>query len=80
MVPAGAFLQDTNYTGVPDNLQRLIHRAIRQVPKRDTITNELKEAFVDSATLDELAEAIFKAKTNSSAGMNGVSYNIEKTT
>ena len=73
-----AFLPDTNYTGVPDELRRLIHRAIRQVPKREVITNELKEAFAEAPTLDELSEAIRKAKTMSSAGMNGVSYNMQK--
>ena len=48
------------------------------VPKRETITNELKEAFAEAPTLDELTEAIRRAKTNSSAGMNGVSYNMLK--
>ena len=46
--------------------------------KREVITNELKEAFVQSSTLDELADPIRKAKTNSSAGMNRVSYNMIK--
>ena len=40
--------------------------------------NQLKEAFADAPTLDELAESIRRAKTNSSAGMNGVSYNMLK--
>ena len=49
-----AFLQDTNYTGVPDELRPLIHRAIRQVPKREVNNNELKEAFAEVPTLDDL--------------------------
>ena len=64
--------------GVPDELRRLIHRAIRQKPKRETITNELKEAFAEAPTLDELAEDIQKGKTNSSARINRVSYNMLK--
>ena len=50
-----AFMQDTSYSGVPDELRRLIHRAIRRVPKRDTITNEQKKARVEAPTLDDLA-------------------------
>ena len=73
-----AFLQDTSITGVPDELRRLIHGAIRRVPKRETITIELKEAFAEAPTLHELTEAIRRAKTNSSAGMNGVIYNMLK--
>ena len=69
-----AFLQDTIYTGVPKD--GLIHRAIRQVPKLESITNKLKETFAEATTLDELAGAICKAKMNSSAGINGVSYNM----
>ena len=59
-----AFLQDTDYTGVLDEQRRLIHRAIRQVPKLEVIVNKLKEAFAEPPTLDELSKARQKTKTN----------------
>ena len=74
-----AFLRDTQYTGVPDELRQLIHRAIRRVPRGAKIESELKKAFVELPNLDEFTEAIKKAKVNSSVGVNGVSYNMLKT-
>ena len=69
------FLCETQYTGVLEELRQLIHCAIKRVPRRTEIENELKEAFAEVPNLDEFTEAIRKAKVNSSAGMNGVSYN-----
>ena len=37
-----------------------------------------KKAFAEVPNLDEFTDAIRKAKVNSSAGTNGVSYNIIK--
>ena len=37
-----AFLQDTCYTGVPDELRLLIHKAIQQLPNREVNTTELR--------------------------------------
>ena len=65
---ADAFLRDTQYTGVPDDLRHLIHRAITRVPKREVLERELKEALAEAPSLDEFTETIRKAKVNSSAG------------
>ena len=71
-------MHDTNYTRVSDEIRFLIHKAIRRVCKREIISSELQDAFAGASTLDELAEAIRKAKNNSAAGLNGVSYNMLK--
>ena len=65
-------------TGVPDELRQLIHRAIIQVPKRKVLDRELRDSLADPPSLDEFTETIRKAKVNSSADMNGDSYNMLK--
>ena len=69
------FLQDTAYTGAPVELRRLIHRAIAQVPHRQIMRNELQDTLKQAPSLLEFENAIQLAKTNSSAGISGCSYN-----
>jgi hypothetical protein len=69
------FLVDTEYTGAPDYLRRIIYKAITSVPKRQQIHDEIQDACINPPTLAEFEEAILQAKTNSSAGMSGCSYN-----
>ena len=76
---AEAFLRDTQYTGVPEELRQLIHCAIKRVLRRTKIESELEEAFAEVPNLDEFTEAIRWAKETSSASVNGVSYDMLKT-
>ena len=53
---------DTSYTEVPDELRRLIHSALWKELKNERLTNELKEAFAEAPTLDELASRSEKGR------------------
>ena len=72
------FLNDTEYTEVPEELRSLIFKAIQETPNRQHIQEELNVSVKNPPTLCEFEEAIRKAKTNSAAGMTGVSYNMLK--
>ena len=72
------FLKDTEYTNVPEEHRRLLYKAITNVSRRETVENELKDILKSPPTLVEFEEGIRRAKTNSSAGISGVSYNMLK--
>ena len=72
------FLSDTAYTRVPVEWRKLIFKAIKTVPNRAEIHSELQESLRDPPSLLDFEEAIRKSKTNSAAGMTGVSYNMLK--
>jgi Ulp1 family protease len=69
------FVRDTAHTGTPENIRRLIHKAIVNVPNQKQIHDELRESLKQPPSLIEFEDAIKKAKTNSSAGISGCSYN-----
>jgi len=69
------FVRDTSHTGTPENIRRLIHKAIVNVPNQKKIHDELRESLQQPPSLIEFEDAIKKAKTNSSAGISGCSYN-----
>ena len=69
------FVQDTSHTGAPEEIRRLIHRAIVQVPNRQRMHDEMRDILQQPPTLVEFEDAIQKAKTNSAAGISGCSYN-----
>ena len=52
--------------------------SIQSTPQRQQIHTELTETLTTPPTLCEFEEAIRKARTNSAAGMTGVSYNTLK--
>jgi len=72
------FLEETNYTNVPLEFRKLLYAAISKVPHRDKIEEDMAEALRVPPSLEEFEEGIKRAKVNSSAGMNGVSYNMLK--
>ena len=78
MDSADAFLRDTQYTGVQDDLRQLIHRAIIRVPKSKVLERELRETLAEAQSIDEFTETIRRAKVNSSAGMSRVIFNMLK--
>jgi len=69
------FVRDTSHTGTPEDIRRLIHRAINNVPNRQRIHDELRDMLQQPPSLVEFEDAIKKAKTNSAAGISGCSYN-----
>jgi hypothetical protein len=69
------FVRDTAHTGTPEDIRRLIHRAIAHVPNQKCMHDEMKEVLQQPPSLVEFEEAIKNAKTNSSAGISGCSYN-----
>ena len=69
------FVRDTAYTGAPEIYRRLIHKAIVSVPQRAAMHTQLEDLCLHPPSLEEFEAAIQDAKTNSSAGMSGCSYN-----
>ena len=69
------FIRDTAHTGTPEDIRRLIHMAIAKVPNQKSMHDEMKEVLQHPPSLPEFEEAIQRAKTNSSAGISGCSYN-----
>ena len=68
-------MNDTEYTGAPAEMRRLIFQAMTNVPHRQQIHQELEDMCRSPPTVVEFEEAIQNAKTNSAAGMSGCSYN-----
>ena len=56
----------------------MLYAAISKIPHRDKIEEDMAEALRVPPSLEEFEEGIKRAKVNSSAGMNGVSYNMLK--
>ena len=60
----GHFMTDTEYTGAPTELRRLIFGAMMNVPHRQQIHQELQDLCRLPPTLAEFETAIQQAKTN----------------
>jgi hypothetical protein len=70
------FMADTDYTGAPVELRRLIFGAMTNVPRRQQIHQELEDLCRIPPTVVEFETAIQQSKPNSAAGMSGRSYNL----